>query len=149
MQKWGFSAIFSRLVHQIDLKLHAMKEPSSLYNLTDTTTHAAHNQRCIISIIMPRKRKGVLTNNVVAIYSYCSKYSEVLRWRSTFHAVSCEMNGVHGVVVLVFPGELRSMQMSSDTIRTNTVHLLSSKTFDTPIVHRHATHRQVKTTWMT
>ena len=27
------------------------------------------------------------------------------------------MNGVHGVVVLVFPGELRSMQMSSDTTK--------------------------------
>ena len=41
------------------------------------------------------------------------------------------MNAVHGVVMAVFPWELPSMPMSSDTIRTNTVHLLSSKTCST------------------
>ena len=34
MQKWGFSAIFLRLVYQIDLILHTMEELSSPYNLT-------------------------------------------------------------------------------------------------------------------
>ena len=34
MQKWEFSAIFSTLVHQIDLVLHTMEDLSSPYNLT-------------------------------------------------------------------------------------------------------------------
>ena len=60
--------------------------------------------------------------------------SATLRWWSSFHTVSCEMNAVHGVVMPVFPWELPSMPMSSDTIRTNTVHLLSSKTCSTHLL---------------
>ena len=57
-----------------------------------------------------------------------------LRWGSSFHTVSCEMNAVHGVVMPVFPLESPSMPMSSDTIRTNNVHLLSSKTCSTHLL---------------
>ena len=34
MQKWGFSANFSTLVHHIDLVLHTMEDLCSPYNLT-------------------------------------------------------------------------------------------------------------------
>ena len=58
----------------------------------------------------------------------------VLRWRSRFDTVSCEVNAVHGVVVPYSHGRYQVCRMSSDTIRTNTVHLLSSKTCSTHLL---------------
>ena len=44
MQKWGFSAIFLRLVYQIDLKKPTMTELSSSYLLT----YLLHGLSCIV-----------------------------------------------------------------------------------------------------
>ena len=57
-----------------------------------------------------------------------------LRWRSRCDTVSCEVNAVHGVVVPYSHGRYQVCRMSSDTIRTNTVHLLSSKTCSTHLL---------------
>ena len=55
MQKWGFSAIFSRLVHQIDLILHMIEELSSFYNSTIVLL-ASHMINDVLSALLCQKR---------------------------------------------------------------------------------------------